>query len=132
MEVSTNWIIGLPSHKSAQDVRALIKASIDTNADYAQYAILQLLPGCEMFEDAVREGVIHRERWAEFVCDPVPNYKIEAYEKHLSIEDLSKLYKECHNRFYRRPGYLFSRLKKVRSIGELVTKLKVGLKILAG
>jgi radical SAM superfamily enzyme YgiQ (UPF0313 family) len=132
LEVSTNWIIGLPHHRSALDIRELTQVSIDTGADYAQYSILQLLPGCQMFEEAVREGIIHREAWTEFVLYPVPNYQIEAYDKYLSVKELSQLYKQCHHRFYNRPAYLLGRLRKVRSLSELLTKAKVGLKILLG
>jgi radical SAM superfamily enzyme YgiQ (UPF0313 family) len=132
LEVSTNWIIGLPRHRSVRDIRDLAQVSLDTGADYAQYSILQLLPGCQMFEEAVREGIIHREAWTEFVLHPVPHYQIEAYDKYLSVEELSQLYKECHDRFYKRPAYLLGRLRKVRNLDELVTKAKVGLKVLWG
>lgn len=132
LEVSTNWIIGLPRHRSVRDIRDLAQVSLDTGADYAQYSILQLLPGCQMFEEAVLEGIIHREAWTEYVLNPVPHYQIEAYDKYLSVEELSQLYKECHDRFYKRPAYLLGRLRKVRSLGELVTKAKVGLKVLWG
>lgn len=85
-----------------------------------------------MFEEAVREGIIKREAWTEFVLNPVSNYQVEAYDKYLSVEELSQYYKECHDRFYKRPVYLLGRLRKVRSLGEFITKAKVGLKILSG
>jgi len=132
IEVSTNWIIGLPSHRSAGDVKGLVRAAIDTHADYAQFTILQLLPGCEMFDEAVWDGVIHREAWSHFVSNPVPDYRMEPYDKHLSIEELTRLYRECHSRFYRRPAYIVRRLIKVRSREEFVQKMKVGWKVVMG
>jgi len=132
IEVSTNWIIGLPNHKNVDDIKKLVQVSIDVRSDYAQYTILQLLPGCKMFEDAVNEGVVEKSSWTEFVKNPVPNYQVEPYDKYISIDELSKLYKYCHDFFYKRFSYILKRFLKLRSIYEFKRIIKPAIKILSG
>ncbi len=132
IEISTNWIIGLPNHKDVDDIKKLVKTSIDIGSDYSQYGILQLLPGCDMFEEAISEGILHRNKWSEFVKNPVPNYQIEPYDKYFSINELSKLYKYCHNLFYKRCSYVLKRLKKLSNINEFKRLIRPAMRILFG
>lgn len=130
IEVSTNWIIGLPNHKSPEDIKNLVNVSIDLRSDYAQYTILQLLPGCEMFEEAVNEGIIHRESWSKFVKNPVSGYQIEPYDKYMSINELSELYKYCHECFYKRYSYILKLMVRIKSFYDIKRAIKPALKIL--
>lgn len=132
IQTSTNWIIGLPSHRSEDDLNELFKTAIKLGSDYAMFTILQLLPGCELFETAVREGIINRNAWMNFVKSPVPNYQIEFYDKYLTRELLEKYYKMSYIKYYRRPSYMFKSLLKIRSLKELRQKLSVGYKIISG
>jgi len=130
IEVSTNWIIGLPAHKTPDDIKKLVEISIKIGSDYAQYGILQLLPKCEMFDEAVKDGIIHGNSWKDFVKNPVPNYQIEPYNKYISLDELSVLYKYCHTRFYRRIPYILKRLIKLKNFGQLKRMIKPAIRIL--
>ncbi len=130
IETSTNWIIGLPHHRSRQDIYDLIDTAIQIDSDYAQFSILQLFPGSEMFEECVREGSLTADRWSNFVKHPPKTYYIEHYTKFLSAQELSELCKEAHIRYYRRIGYILGRLLKLRSFAELRVKAKAAVAIL--
>ena len=130
IETSTNWIIGFPHHKSRQDIYELINTAIQIDSDYAQFSILQLFPGSEMFEECVREGSLTADRWSNFVKHPPKTYYIELYTKFLSAQELSELYKEAHIRYYRRIGYILGRLMKLRSFAEFRVKAKAAMAIL--
>lgn len=130
IETSTNWIIGFPHHKSKQDVYDLVDTAIRINSDYAQFNILQLLPGCEMYEGCVREGSLTADRWSNFVKNPLESYYVELYTKYFSARELSDLYREAHIRYYRRPGYILRRLLKLRSFAEFKVKAKAALAVL--
>ena len=126
----TNWIIGLPTHKSAADLENLINTAIEIDSDYAMFTILQLLPGCEMFEQAVKDGAMKKSSWRDYIMNPVPSHQIEFYDKYISGEDLSRFYSRAYKRFYRRPGYIARRVFNVRSLSELKSKIPVALNVL--
>jgi len=130
IETSTNWIIGFPHHKSRKDIDELIDTAIQINSDYAQFSILQLFPGSEMFEECVREGSLTADRWSNFVKHPPEIYHIELYTKFLSAQELSEIYKEAHIRYYRRIGYILGKLLKLKSFAEFRIKAKAAVAIL--
>ncbi|MBI4594965.1 MAG: cobalamin B12-binding domain-containing protein [Candidatus Tectomicrobia bacterium] len=130
IETSTNWIIGFPHHNSAKDIYDLIDTAIRINSDYAQFSILQLFPGCEMYEECVREGSLTAGRWSEFVRNPVGDFYIELYTKHLTALELSNLYREAHVRYYKRPSYILRRILKLRSFAEFKVKARAALAVL--
>jgi radical SAM superfamily enzyme YgiQ (UPF0313 family) len=130
IRTSTNWIIGLPTHKSLSDLKELVRTAIGLGSDYAMFTILQLLPGCEMFEQAVEEGVINRNSWYDYVLNPTPSYQIEFYDKYLSGEELSEFYALAHKKFYRRPDYIIKRALDIHSLSELRNKLPVAFNVL--
>jgi len=130
IETSTNWILGFPHHKSKQDIYDLIDTAIRINSDYAQFSILQLFPGCEMYRECVKEGCLTPDRWSNFVKNPIANYQVELYTKNLSAKELSYLYREAHIRYYRRISYILRRLLRIRSFSELKAKARAALAIL--
>lgn len=130
IETSTNWIIGFPHHRSKQDIYDLIDTAIQINSDYAQFSILQLFPGSEMYEECVREGSLTADRWSNFVKHPAEIYYVELYTKCLSAQELSELYKEAHIRYYKRIGYILHRLLKLRGFAEFKVKAKAAVAIL--
>ena len=130
IETSTNWIIGFPHHQSKKDIYDLINTAMRINSDYAQFSILQLFPGCEMYEECVKEGSLTAGRWGEFVRSPVKDFYIELYTKYLTAMELSDLYREAHLRYYKRPSYIFRRLLKLRSFAEFKVKAKAALAVL--
>lgn len=130
IRTSTNWILGLPTHKSWKELQELVNTAININSDYAMFTILQLLPGCEMFDEAVEEGAINRNSWSDYVLNPVPSYQIEFYDKYLSGQELSRFYALAHKKFYRRPGYIIRRILDIRSLSDLKNKLPVALNVL--
>lgn len=130
IETSTNWIMGLPDHKAVQDLKDLVDTAIRIDSDYAQFSILQLLPGCEMYDEAVAEGQLNPNHWRDYVLSPSADFHVELYTRHFGAKELSDIYREAHIRYYRRPNYIIKRLIKVRSFKELINKAKAALAVL--
>lgn len=130
IQTCTNWIIGLPTHKSLSDLDGLLKTSIEMRSDYAMFTILWLLPGCEMFEQAVKEGVLSPSSWSAYVRNPVAGYRMEFYDKYISAEELSRFYTKAHKKYYRRPGYVIRRILELHSFSELMDKLPIAINVL--
>jgi len=129
IQTSTNWIMGLPNHKTVKDLYDLVDTAIKIDSDYAQFSILQLLPGCEMYNDATTEGVLNPSHWKGYVLSPTENFYVELYTKYFSAMQLSDIYRDAHLRYYRRLSYILKTLLKIRSIKELISKTRAALAI---
>lgn len=129
IQTSTNWIIGFPHHKNRRDIHDLLKTAIMMNSDYAQFSILQLMPLSKMYDDCVREGDLDKNTWLDFVRNPTSDSYVELYEKYLSREELSELYKMCHQKFYFRSYYILKSLLKLRNFAELKIRIKTAYTI---
>lgn len=130
IETSTNWIIGFPHHTSRDDIYNLVDTAIRINSDYAQFSILQLLPGCEMYDECVKEGSLTPGRWSDFVRNPEETFFVELYTRHFSAKELSDFYREAHLRYYRRLGYILHRFFRLRSLAEFRIKAKAAWAVL--
>ncbi len=124
LETSTNWIIGLPTHKSREDVLHLLGFAIKTRTDYAQFNILIPYAGTEMFAEGVKKKILPPDFWNGYVLNPTPNAYIPIWEEYLSREELSELLKICYRKFYLRPSKILDHALRVRSIPQFKAKFK--------
>ncbi len=98
--------------------------------DYAHIAILTPYPGTEIYQEALETGVYDHDFWRQFALRPTPDFEPRFWTQEYSAEQLQELLRKAYLRFYRRPRYLFQRLLRVRSLGELFNKGKLGLNLL--
>jgi radical SAM superfamily enzyme YgiQ (UPF0313 family) len=126
---STNWILGLPSHKSRKDILDMYEEVVSLDPDYAMFTVLSLLPSTELFNEAVKECVIEKDYWIKHILDPKPSLVIKPFDKYLGVADLSWALQHCYTRFYSRPRYLIKRLLKVKSWSDLALKARVAIRI---
>ena len=124
IETSTNWIIGLPMHKSAQDILDLMDFAINSGSDYAQFNILIPYEGTEIFADGVKRNILPANFWREYMLNPTPNAYIPIWEEHLSRDELSKLLKQCYRKFYLRPSKVIDNLFRLRGYSHFKAKLR--------
>jgi radical SAM superfamily enzyme YgiQ (UPF0313 family) len=130
LETSTNWIIGLPTHKNRQDILDLLEFAIKSGTDYAQFNILIPYAETEIFNDGVKRKILPQNFWNEYVSRPTPNAYIPVWEEHLSRQELSELLKLCYQRFYLRPSNIMKNILKVKSFSHFQAKLKGMLTVL--
>lgn len=130
IETSTNWIIGLPRHKSRRDVLQLLDFAKRVDATYAEFTILVPYYGTELFQQGIERGVLKEGLWEEFVRDPKPDFLLPMWEEHLTRDELSKLYHQCYKGYYYRPEYILKSLLRLRGFRELYKKAFGALKLL--
>lgn len=130
VETSTNWIIGLPVHKSSRDVLDLLDFAIKCGSDYAQFNMLIPYDGTEIFNDGVKKNVLIANFWKDYVLNPIPNAYIPMWDEHLSREELSKLLKHCYHKFYLRPSKIIKNILRLKSYSHFKAKLRGMLTIL--
>jgi radical SAM superfamily enzyme YgiQ (UPF0313 family) len=126
---SANWIIGFPHHRTQADLDHLLKTAMAINSDYAQFSILQCLPGSELYDQAVAEGGIDDNAWRNYVLAPVPNFSPPIWEKHFSKQQLYDFYTKAYRKYYMRPGVVFKEVLAIRNLSELMTKTRSFFKI---
>lgn len=130
LETSTNWIIGLPTHKSRQDIINLLNFAIKTGTDYAQFNILIPYIETPIFAEGVAKGILPTDFWPDYVRHPRPNVLIPIWEENLTRAELSQLLKTCYRRFYLQPNKVIKQVLSVRTPSHFITKFKGMLTIL--
>lgn len=112
---NTNWIIGLPQHRSAKDVNDLLKVVFDIDPDYVQFSILMLWDDTELYKEAIQKGVISESVWNDYIKNPQPGFMIPAWEEHMSRKEQAELLRKCYSRFYMRPKVIYRQVMEVAS-----------------
>lgn len=111
---------------SEQDVRDTIRFAKTLKADYVSFNVVNALPGTEYAERARREGFLH-ERTADYSF-AVSNIR----HRHLTPEQVSRLYREAVRSTYLRPGAILRRLLNLQSWHELRKLVRLGRGIVWG
>jgi len=123
-------MIGIPT-----ETREEMWASVDyvtktLKADYAQFSILTPYPKTALYERMLKDGIVSHDYWQAFAEDPQPGFRVRFWNKDFTEEQLRELQDEAMRRFYGRRDYIVNELRKIRSVGELVTKARVGARVL--
>lgn len=125
-----DFIIGLPFEKSREDVINNIERSMDFSPDYAQFSFLEPMPGSQIYEDGVKQGIIDPSGWENFIESPSIDFEPPLWSQYLSKEELADLVYFAYRRFYIRPTYILRNLITLTTIYEFIRILKGGAKIL--
>jgi anaerobic magnesium-protoporphyrin IX monomethyl ester cyclase len=130
IETSTNWIIGLPRHRSDKDIAELLRFAKKVDSTYAQFMVLVPYVGTEIYADGVAKGVLKPEEWADLVKEPSPDALLPVWDEHLSREQLGKLYHRCYREYYFRPSYVLRSILSTRSLRGLAKKMSAAVKLI--
>ncbi|MFH0935357.1 MAG: radical SAM protein [Candidatus Omnitrophota bacterium] len=125
-----DFIIGLPFEKSRKDVVGNIGRFMEFAPDYGQFNFLQPLPGTEIYESGIQQGIIDPQGWEDFARSPSADFQPPLWTQYLSKADLAELLYYAYRRYYIRPGYILASLASLRTASEFRRVIKGGLKIL--
>ncbi|MBD3334921.1 MAG: radical SAM protein, partial [Candidatus Eisenbacteria bacterium] len=122
------FIIGSPS-ETAGDIEATMRLALDLDPDYCHITIMTPFPGTALYFQGLQQGVIERDVWREFAADPRPDFHPPYWEEIFSRDDLLAMIDTAYRRFYLRPRYIWKRLRRIRTWGELSRHARAGLKV---
>jgi len=125
IEVRGSFVLGLPGETPAK-ARKTIDFAIEIDPDYAQFTLTTPFPGTPLYAEYQKWGRMTKQYGKFNIWSPVfipHGYKNSA--------ELTKVHKQAFRRFYFRPKYVYGRLKKLRSFGEL-KRYFVGLRMVLG
>ncbi len=123
------FMIGSPQ-ETREDINQTIQFAKKIDPDYVSASVLTPYPATQVYEWALRDGVIKYDYWKEFAKSPKKGVNTKYWEKELTKEELFALLDKFYKKFYGRPKYVFKELLKVRSVNDLIKKIKAGFKIL--
>jgi len=122
------FMIGSPS-ETLQDIHDTFRLQKELDPDYLHMTILTPFPGTNIYADALKQGIIKKDVWAEFAASPTAYFETPFWGEHFTKKELQQLLTEGYKRFYLRPTYITKRLFQIRSLHELFKKARAGLKV---
>jgi len=130
VKTTANFIIGLPHNQDWDKQLRLLDLIRELRPTTIQTFVLLLIPGSELYDEAVRQGVISGEEWLRHARDPRPGFLMPGWRGNMSLEDQFRINSLINKRFYLRPGYIWEQLLQTRSLRELVRKVQVACALL--
>jgi radical SAM superfamily enzyme YgiQ (UPF0313 family) len=126
IDVVGNFILGYPG-EDMQSIKETIAFAKKVDCNTAAFFIAIPYPGTPLwFEAKEKDYLKDPVDWREFA--PVSNLQSPMLIPGLSPSQLEKWKKKAYYKFYLRPGYIFKRLKKIRSTADIIDIIR-GLKI---
>lgn len=106
-----SFIVGAPI-ETKEDVKKTFDFALSLrDMDFPQMNVLNLSPGMELWDTAIKSGYLNEEKYWD---DPVPAVKV--FPSVLKEEELTRMVDEFYKKFIKRPNFLLSQiLKTVKS-----------------
>lgn len=127
--ISMNFIMGLPQHKTEEDILRVIKLAKKLKPDYCQFSVFIPFLGTTFYKEGIERGILDPDFWTTYVKAPYKDAYIPFWEEHLKKGDLAKLVKKAHLSFYFDPRYIVQALRNVTSFKDLYVKIGVGINL---
>jgi len=123
------FMIGSPT-ETKEDILETIRIMKKLDPDFVQITITTPFPATDLYRMALAQGVIKYDYWKEFAQNPQPGFKTRYWTKELSENELEELLAYAYKQFYLRPPYILKRVLKIRSLPELLRKVKAGINVI--
>lgn len=121
IEVRAAFIFGNPG-ETEETMKKTIDFALELDPDVAIFNVVIPNPGTQMYDWAVKAGVLKTENWEEYdLTKPVMTLA------DVSSEKVQEYYKLAYRKFYMRPSYVLKRILKIRYMAD-VRSLLTGLK----
>lgn len=116
LQTRVSAMFGHPG-ETVEDMQKTLSFMEELNPDYVVYSVTRILPGTQLFEMALREGVITEDIWHRYMWVEVDQVRYSPLG--LTAEELTTLNAEAVNHFYLRRDYMSKKLKSIKSLSDL-------------
>jgi len=130
MATLADFMIACPG-ETPESTKKTIDFARALNPDYVQFSLFTLLPETKLYEEALKQGVVSRDVWAEYATAPDKDFKPPLWNIY-SEEDSLKLLPYAYKRFYFRLPYILGVFKRMRSFKQFALYLKAGMGLISG
>ena len=118
IEVRAAFIFGNPG-ETEETMKKTIDFAIELDPDVAIFNVVVPNPGTQMYDWAVKEGVLKTEDWEQYdLTRPVMTLA------NVSGEKVTEYYRLAYRKFYMRPSYVLKRLLKIRYMADVRSLLE--------
>ncbi|MBF0174641.1 MAG: radical SAM protein [Magnetococcales bacterium] len=121
------FMVGSPGETMETAEKSLALA-IELDLDYAQFNGVRAIPGTELYDMVLPEQ--GEDYWRSYILDPSKSEFVARAQCNLTQEEINTFLKKCYRRFYYRPSYIMSRLKKINTWEEFRKHAKAGIDLL--
>ncbi|MEM2772774.1 MAG: radical SAM protein, partial [Candidatus Pacearchaeota archaeon] len=121
-----NFMLGLPT-ETIKEMFDTINFAIKLNLDYAPFGVFNPLPASVFYEQALKDGVIKKDYWYEYLKDPskpIVDYWWPEHNKKI----LSKLNYLAFRKFYFRLSYIIKAIFRKQSIKQKIWQAVAAIK----
>jgi len=123
IETTGYYILGLPGDTIAT-MQDTVNFAIELNTDYTQFSLATPFPGTPMYNYALENNLLRDNlSWKDF--SPIGKSIMRTEE--VDFERLEFALKQAYRKYYLRPKYIWSRVKKLRpnNLGKYISGIKV-------
>lgn len=132
IEIIAYFIIGLPG-ETKELTRQTIDFAKKIDPDFVKFNLAVPYPGTEMYDEAVRDGLLKSLDWERFTSfSSMTAYEPIYTPRGMVPKDLMDLQKQALREFYFRPRYIIKRILKLGSPREFINTLKTAVRVFAG
>ena len=125
------FMIGSPG-ESPETIQQTIRFAKKLKLDFAQFACTTPFPGTKLYDLYLDSNRGNNISWGSFVYSGSSRNVGPMFESSLLSRDgIQYWIRRAYREFYLRPSYLFQRLRRTKSIGDLKVSIK-GLSMLLG
>ena len=122
------FMIGSPGETRAQMAESL-RLATELAPDYLHLAITTPFPETDLYRMGFDRGILKEDYWREFARDPKAGFTPRVWDEYLTRDELVELLHKGYKDFYLRPGYIWKGIKGLKSLSELKSKAKAGIKL---
>ncbi|MFH1453836.1 MAG: radical SAM protein [Armatimonadota bacterium] len=128
--VLLDFMIGSPE-ETKKEIEESMALALKMDPHFVQFSVTTCLPATELYDLAIKQGVVKSDVWKEFALNPTESFKPPLWNI-FSEDQISQILNNCYKRFYVRPKYILKKLLGIRSFWELKVNAKAALKMLSG
>jgi radical SAM superfamily enzyme YgiQ (UPF0313 family) len=118
IEVRASFMLALPG-ETPRTAKETIDFAVSLEPDYAQFTLTTPYPKTKLFEETEKHGTLSKDFAQYNIWEPV--FVPSGYKDKAEVKAISRM---AFRRFYLRPGYLIGRIKKIRTITDILRYLQ--------
>jgi radical SAM superfamily enzyme YgiQ (UPF0313 family) len=120
IQITGYFMLGIPG-ETEDDIKKTIKLAKNLNVDYAQFAVATAFPGTELYQIAKDKDKITKD-WSKSIYALGGKPIISLSD--VPIDRLDYFVRKAYRSFYFRPSYVFNKIRKIKSLKDLLFNLR--------
>jgi radical SAM superfamily enzyme YgiQ (UPF0313 family) len=124
------FVLGFPG-ETLEEALKTIDFAISQPLDIGQFYACTTFPGTEIYKQALEKGIFN-DYWSDYCRDPIEHNYFPNWNDPIPKDQLEKLVKHAHNRFYTSPSKLWRYLKIFNAPYRRTRVLKVAFSFCTG